>query len=83
MKNFSCRIAVTVGIVLMQTICIFGQDIFIDSVEVKSKYNASYLTSYSSVYLYNIQYVDRNRIEKVIRELREGCTKLARRAQTP
>src|SRR5690606_9001979 len=59
------------GIILFQTIFVFGQGLdrlYIENIEVRSKYNASFLTSYSNVYLYKIESLKRSRIESLIRE---------------
>jgi hypothetical protein len=52
----------------LHSVLVLGQDIFITDIEVRSNYNASYLTSYSNVYLYKIVQLERRRITSVIRE---------------
>lgn len=64
----SFRIAFIGGIVLFQSLFVFSQELPIENIEVRSKYNASYLTSYSNVYLYKIEPLERSRILSVIRE---------------
>ena len=61
-------ICLIVSAFLFSALNISGQEVFIDEIKVNSNYNSSYLTSYSSVYLFQIKYVNRNQIQRVVRE---------------
>lgn len=62
------RITLIGGIILFQSIFVSSQELPIENIEVRSKYNASYLTSYSNVFLFNVESLERSRIKSVVRE---------------
>ena len=47
-----------------------GQDIYIEKIEVSSKYNSTYILSYANVFLFKVKYVDRQKINDVVKELK-------------
>ncbi len=47
-----------------------GQDIYIENIEVSNKYNSTYILSYANLFLYKVEYVDKEKIERVLNELK-------------
>jgi hypothetical protein len=57
-----------IALVLSLSIGIAAQPIFVEKIEVVSKYNATYLMNYSNVFLYRVRDLDRLKIKKLIAE---------------